>query len=169
MNLPEFFSKLNKSQKGFTLIELLLVVSIIGVLSGVLVSIINVPRQQAIADDSVRIGNIRNVLGGLNIHRATEGTWPDDANNNGNPVDDSTALSNYMTSWPQTAPYFYASNDDDLGCVSVPMATDPARFFKYFNSGGSCAGEILRDCSNACATGSLSDQAGCVLLDESSC
>jgi len=47
-----------KKQAGITLIELLLVITLIGILSGVLVSIINPQRQRDIAADGVTRANL---------------------------------------------------------------------------------------------------------------
>ena len=47
-----------KSQKGFTLIELLIVIVILGILSGVLISVINPVRQQRKANQTVMRSNL---------------------------------------------------------------------------------------------------------------
>ena len=50
--------RISTNQKGFTLIELLIVIVILGILSGVLLSVINPARQQQKANETVMRSNM---------------------------------------------------------------------------------------------------------------
>ena len=49
---------ISSNQKGFTLIELLIVIVIIGILSGVLISVVNPVKQQQKANETVMRSNL---------------------------------------------------------------------------------------------------------------
>ena len=56
------------TQRGFTLIELMLVVLIIGVLSGIMLGVINIPGIQAKSRDARRIGDIKKIQTSLELY-----------------------------------------------------------------------------------------------------
>ena len=56
-NLPHK-PQVSSNQKGFTLIELLIVIVIIGILSGVLISVVNPVKQQQKANETVMRSNM---------------------------------------------------------------------------------------------------------------
>jgi len=56
-NLPHK-PRVPSNQKGFTLIELLIVIAIIGILSGVLISVVNPVKQQQKANETVMRSNM---------------------------------------------------------------------------------------------------------------
>lgn len=64
-------------QKGFTLIELLLVVIIIGVLSGIILSVINVAGLRAKARDSQRSGDIDRIALALELYYQDNRKYPE--------------------------------------------------------------------------------------------
>lgn len=113
------------TQKGFTLIEILIVVTIIGVLTGVVISVINPAKSRAKAEDSVRHTTIEKLSQGINAYRhaSLEDVYP--AVEDGVPVGLGTGTSGigpYINEWPNGNPknsvYIYAVND----------ATDPKEF-----------------------------------------
>jgi len=61
---------------GFTLVELLIVVSIIGILSGIVVSVINPNKIRGRARDGVRKNDIAVVKGALELYYAENNTYP---------------------------------------------------------------------------------------------
>ncbi len=68
--------KIDENRKAFTLIELLIVIGVIGVLSGVMFSVINVPEWRARAQDSVRKEAVATVAGALERYYSTNNTYP---------------------------------------------------------------------------------------------
>lgn len=69
---------MRKSQKGFTLIELLVVIVIIGILAGVLISVINPAKQQARARNGTVRATIQKLAFALNTSRAGMARLPYD-------------------------------------------------------------------------------------------
>jgi len=65
-----------KMNKGFTLIELLIVISIIGILAGVVIGVINPQRQQAIARDAVTQTTMNKFAEGIEAYYSANGTYP---------------------------------------------------------------------------------------------
>lgn len=161
--------KNKNNKKGFTLIELLIVVSVIGVLAGVTVSIINPTRTKNTAEDAVRQSNIERLVQGIEAYYAAEGSYPSDTDSDGNPLNtgsgNENVLSVYLNQWPTSSNYFYNGtftyeNGDPVACLSVSMATNSSSYFKYlskfpvpkmFPQYKSCWGVVMHDCSTSCA------------------
>ncbi len=72
MNTKSF--KNNKN--GFTLIELLLVIVIIGILSAVTLSVINIPGIRAKTRDSQRIADLKKIQTALELYFADNRSYP---------------------------------------------------------------------------------------------
>lgn len=78
IKLPRKSKKYNSAkEKGFTLIELLLVVLIIGILSGVLFSAINVKGLRMKSRDAQRIGDLKKVQTALELYFADYRGYPE--------------------------------------------------------------------------------------------
>ncbi len=151
--LKKLFSK----SSGFTLIELLIVVTIIGIMSGVLLVVIDPQKQRARAQDGVRVGNISKLVQSVEAYRAGEGVYPD-AQTKLTATD-----TKYVQNWPSDASsYVYFPNNPGTPtdyCLSVPMATATNRYIRYQSTGtGSMgSGKIHVNCSSACSAGYISD------------
>ncbi|MBU0534755.1 prepilin-type N-terminal cleavage/methylation domain-containing protein [Patescibacteria group bacterium] len=63
-------------QEGFTLIELMLVVLIIGVLSGLMLGVINIPGIQSKSRDARRIGELKRIQTALELYFADFRGYP---------------------------------------------------------------------------------------------
>ena len=118
-----YFVSSRESQNGFTLIELLLVIVIIGILSGVLLSVINPVRQQRKANQTVMRSNLEK------LHMAQLGC----VNSRLNPVADcitATALGVNVPTGEPTATTTYTIAAVSTTGVSVSAqefgATNPA-------------------------------------------
>ena len=70
----KIFSKL-----GFSLVELLIVIAVIGVLTSVLVVVINPSAQIARAHDAQRKSDLRQIQSALEMYRSDNGTYPPSA------------------------------------------------------------------------------------------
>jgi prepilin-type N-terminal cleavage/methylation domain-containing protein len=68
--------QVKKNNQGFTLIELLIVIIIIGILSGVLIAVINPFRQQSRAKNATIRASINKIAFGINTARAGMGRLP---------------------------------------------------------------------------------------------
>jgi prepilin-type N-terminal cleavage/methylation domain-containing protein len=113
-----------KRSEGFTLIEMLIVITILGILSGILVSTINQQAQRRRAQDAVNTTAMEQVMQGLESYYAAEGMYP--AALNGTPNLANTRVQEYLAKWPtgftyvvngglsQFAVYVLASNDNYL-------------------------------------------------------
>ena len=83
--------------KGFTLIELLIVVSVIAVLAGVLMTIIDPAGSQGKARDGVRLNTVKNLAEAIESYRQVEGSYPLD----GDPQNETSLLrTTYIREWP---------------------------------------------------------------------
>ncbi|MBI4091368.1 prepilin-type N-terminal cleavage/methylation domain-containing protein [candidate division WWE3 bacterium] len=157
-------------ESGFTLLELLIVITVVSILAGILLQIVNPTLMRNRARDGVRAGNVAKISQTVEAYNAAEGSYPVDQ----------TALNTYIQNWPTETgiTYDYAltvENTKKVACVSVVMATS-ANFFKYLSNyispetaGGdaSFAGKVLKDCANGCAAAAAlaNDYTGCVKIN----
>lgn len=68
-----------KKQKGFTLIELLIVVSLIGILSGVLISVMDPNASRSRARDTQRISDLKKIQVALEMRFSDTISYPTSA------------------------------------------------------------------------------------------
>ena len=133
---------------GFTLIELLIVVSVIGILSAVLLSIINPSRQRNRASEVVNAEAIRKVASAVEAFTSINGSYPADANCN-----TGTNCGGYLSAWPLSEPsktdeIVYVNNTTSY-YVSVPSKLTASTYLCY-QSG---TGKIYNNCDSTCSTG----------------
>lgn len=149
------------------MIELLIVIALIGILSGVLLTVINPDSQKAIAKDGVRSGTLSSLANTLNVYYASEGVLLTDTNGNGNVLDDNTTtLGKYLNSWPHDNDlsgiddyYYVLDTPNNDFCVSVKMGTKDA-YFKFTNAGS----KVHKDCTSGCSVTKVIGVA-CIPLD----
>ncbi len=119
-----------KTQSAFTLIELLIVISVVGILSGVLVNVIDSKGQKNKALDSVHRKDINDLAVSIESYRTAEGSYPDEGTEN-NPLDPSASTRNtaavYITEWPVGV--IYIKNDPDFA-IYIQKEAD-TNFIKY--------------------------------------
>ena len=150
LKLPAYF----KNSSGFTIIELLIVITVIGLLAGITLSITNSAQQRAVAEDAVKQANLSKVAEGLETFFHAEGFYPAEGSG-GNPLDgtDGDILAIYIDAWPADAIYNY---DSDVGgtpefAVHIQKSTT-LDFFKYRSTASSVdeCDETTPDLVDAC-------------------
>jgi len=91
------FGRSRNKQKGFTLVELMLVVLIIGILSGVMLGVINIAGLQKKSRDARRIGDIKKIQTALELYFSDYRGYPSQTSFLSPP---STLTSGYITKIP---------------------------------------------------------------------
>lgn len=158
---------LKNFKKGFTLIELLIVVSVIGILAGVLTTVIDYDRTKAVARDGVLISTVAKTAEAMEVFAAAEGRVAVTNSADWNPLNgaDGSIVASYVGAWPGVD--FRYSTPNNTVCVSVPRATEPTEYYKYIGSGTSECSRIVIICSTQCTNNAGSiDFSDCTLLDE---
>ena len=96
-----------KKSTGFTLIELLLVVVLIGVLSGVVLSVVNVAGIRARSRDAQRAGELKRIQTALELYFSDFRGYPENAGGwltvvaSGTDVLNSALMGSYIQTLPQ--------------------------------------------------------------------
>ncbi|EKD99727.1 MAG: hypothetical protein ACD_22C00189G0005 [uncultured bacterium] len=121
----------NNFNRAFTLIELLIVVSLIGILSGVTLTVINANRQREVASDSVKQANLEKLVQGVESYKASEGIYPVSIKDSG--------LITYISKWPNGTPagavYEYFT-DSSLSILGLSVITSDGGSYKYRSEWG---------------------------------
>ena len=127
-----------RTEVGFTLIELLIVIAIIGILTGVVLVVINPIGAQNRAHDGVRRSNVAKLAQAAEAYNAAEGSYPTD--------DAAFSGSGFVRIWPSDATYTYTLSGA-TACVYVSMASTVGSFIKWCSSDG----KTMKNCSsNGC-------------------
>lgn len=108
---------------GFTLIELLLVIAVIGVLSGVVLNVIDVDKTKGKARDGVRISNMGKLVQALEAYCIAEEVCP----TNAEVTAFSGKITTYVKEWPQAVGgynYNYSRITPDTFAVYVNADRD---------------------------------------------
>jgi prepilin-type N-terminal cleavage/methylation domain-containing protein len=132
-----------RSSGGFTLVELLVVISLLGILTGVTLSIINPKKQRQAAEDSVRQSNLEKYALGIEAYANVNAGYPvtlafDAATKI--PVD--AEVANFISKVPKDEPtspldYTYSGSADGSAFgVYVVKASDAAACYKYTSTWG---------------------------------
>ena len=119
--------------RGFTLIELLIVVSIIGILSGIGVVLINQKQQVARANDAVSRSSIEKIIQGIESYYYAEGSYPTANADGGDPLANNPDLKVYLQSWPTGFVYRYDSATNDFAVIIKENAN--SYYYKYHSLG----------------------------------
>jgi len=127
--------------QGFTIIELIIVVGLVGILSAILVSTINIRRQRDYANDGVRRQNLMDTAQAVETYFTAERSFPDQgAGNNPLTGTDSSIATQYIGIWPDN--FFYNEDGSDFSIhVMRGSSTD---YYKY-----SSTWQEIRECGPA--------------------
>ena len=121
------------NSRGFTIIELMIAVVVLAILSGITVSVINVPQKQKQAQDTV----IRNKLHDLSqlaeAYWYLEGVYP--------ATGQALVGASYAQEWPTTGFNYKLAGDGKSFSIQVTKMSDTG-FFKYSSPWGE-----IRDCA----------------------
>ena len=141
---------MTKSIKAFTLIELLIVVSVIGILSGIVIKVIDVNKTKGKARDGVRISTMGKLVQGLEAYCIAEEACP--TNTQVTAMAPTDKITNYIKEWPAGTPdstYNYIYNrlaDQSMFTLYVKAERQINSCYKYttdksilqFCTGSSC-------------------------------
>lgn len=138
-----------KNKRGFTLIELLVVVSVIGVLAGAVIRVMNVDIIKYRARDSVRLSTMQKLVTAIETYYAAEGKYPSAAEQ---ASATSVFRTVYLKQWPtepNSSVYnYFAVGASAAGVYVTKEATTGC--FKYYSDWGA-----IRECTTNCAGNSL--------------
>ncbi len=127
-----YYTRIRK--QGFTLIELLIVISIIGILAGVVISVIDPNAKKHEAQDAVKRSTLEKLAESIESYSALEGLYPVAGENK---PDDETFYTTYVKNvWPNGTPegavYIYIVNETRTEfAVYVVSSEDIDKAFKY--------------------------------------
>jgi len=148
---------------GFTLVELLVVVSLVGILAGVMISIINPVKQRKIAEDGVKMANLQKYALGIEAYGNANGAYPATISLDSNNVPTSPAdLVNFVSRVPNGEPagatysYFYTASTGNFSVV-VYKSENTAHCFKYRSAWGK-----IKACPVSTSCGSEASVTGCI-------
>jgi len=147
--------------RGFTLVELLVVISLIGILAGVMISTINPVKQRKIAEDGVKMANLQKYALGIEAYGNASSSYPAAITLNADNVPtDPTDLVDFVSRVPNGEPsgatYSYFSTAGDNFAVTVTMSEDTASCFKYRAAWGK-----IKTCPVATSCGDEATETGC--------
>lgn len=119
-------------KNGFTLIELMIVVSVIGVLAGVTMRIIDPQHQKAIAEDAVVQQRVSDLAVAIETYRTAEGSYPDEGTTN-NPLESEATgdiAAVYIANWPEG--FVYNVSGDSFSIHATKSTSND--IYKYSSS-----------------------------------
>jgi prepilin-type N-terminal cleavage/methylation domain-containing protein len=114
------------NQKGFTLVEILIVISLIAVLSGVTLGVVNSQQKRKAAEDAVKRSGIEKIYLGLEGYFSAEGKYPT------GPDDPTLAYYMRWPSEPSGVVYNYIYNDGEPFVYVEKSSTGPYHIYKYY-------------------------------------
>jgi len=117
---------------GFTLIELLIVISILGILSGVMYVVINPETIRGTARDSVRLSNVRKLVEAIESYANMEGAYPE----NKATLISSTYLANWPTNEPLQGDSYTYTHDSVTNSFEVYTQKSDLQYYVYSSDEG---------------------------------
>ncbi len=149
-----------KKQKGFTLVEMIIVTVIIGILAGVVITVINIPRVQAKSRDSKRVGDLKMIQNALELYFADNRRYPPQVDSWLTLGTTNTDLVNYMSKIPLDP-----RDGDNSGVNCYGNAANDS--FKYYYRSRTNGAYILGGIMEIMNT--VDEKRSCTSTDTSNC
>lgn len=132
--------------------ELLVVISIIGILAGVTISILNPVKQRKVAEDGVKKSNLQKYAIGMEAYASANNGYPSAVSiDAGNVPTAPTDLVNFLAKVPNGEPpsstynYYYDASASQFSVV-VAKSEDTNYCFKYRSNWGKIKTCPIADC-----------------------
>lgn len=129
---------MTKKSKAFTLIELLVSMSILIILVGTVIGVINPVAQRRKTRDAIRFSNLEKVITGIEAYGSIVGKYPDSSGSDTTtPLSSDPSLASYIKIWPNDEPssgtvyYYYSTVNRQAFGVSVVREFDTGACYKY--------------------------------------
>jgi len=137
------------AENGLTMIELLLVIGMMTVLAGITVGLVDVNRNQEIAEEGVSRANLVKAAAGIEGFFSAEGYYPASTS--------AAGVSSYISNWPGADYiYFYDATLQEFS-VSIVVTSNVNKMLKY-----SSVWKEIRDCDDSTT---INDVNACQAID----
>lgn len=136
-----------KKQKGFTLVEMILVTAIIGILAGMVITVINIPRIQQRSRDNRRIGDLKRIQSALELYFSDKREYPPTADWE---IFSESIVNDVDTVYMNDAPLDPSSSAGTSGVTCFgTTANDYGYYYRSDSSGEYVLGTIMEVSSTA--------------------
>src|SRR3990167_8190882 len=145
MPITKLKFKNNLDTLGFTLIELLIVISIIGIMAVVLISVINPSRQRNRASEVVNAESIRKVASAVEAFTSANGSYPASTD-----CTSTNLCGGYLSSLPAGG-VTYTYVDSTHYYIYVASLLSSGKYLCYKSD----TGKVYKGCDSTCSTGCI--------------
>jgi prepilin-type N-terminal cleavage/methylation domain-containing protein len=121
------------NKRGFTFVEVLLVATLIGILSTVTVTAVNVQRQRDVAQDAIAKENVEKLSEAIEVYKVVKGDYPQVCDNSSTPQCDANDVGNLdgvISKWPDDLCMICDGAGDEFA-VYTPSPVFENKYYKY--------------------------------------